>query len=246
MLVSWEILKDFSLTRKSSIQWIDLGYSYHTKCFDSAFVVECDLNKGTDDCIDFEANFKDTSNQKLDYKTDVDGAQIINPKFATSGRVYQSMFCSLETSKHNSLVSKDVDNGSNDQFVFKIYDVNGSEIMSGANESAAVLTTLEWRPTVGYDIQGFCIYQQTQPASDIYLNAIMAHNVPAAYGGSKVVIRGCNLKYGNYGNREMDWVGDSASVVDLDNTYYSHWNIVKIYHNAGVQHPIMVEVVWYV
>jgi hypothetical protein len=95
-------------------------------------------------------------------------------------------------------------------------------------------------------VQGFCVYQAAQPATNIYLSAVMAHNVPEEYGGSKVAIRGCNLKYANYGNRETDWVGDSASVITYDPVYYSHWNILKIYHDAGVQHSIMVEVVWYV
>jgi hypothetical protein len=245
MLVSWDIIKDFSLTRGTPIQWIDLGYSYHTKCFDSFFVLECDLNKGTEECTDFEDNFKNNGNKKIN-QTDSDGAQIINPKLATLGRVYQSMFCTLTTAKYSGVVAKNPDNTTNSQFVYKIYDSAGDEITDGINEADAVLTTLEWRPDSSYDIQGFCVYQQTQPTADIFLSGIMAHNIPAEYGGSKVAIRGCNIKYANYGNRETDWVGDSASVIQYDGTYFSHWNILKIYHGAGVQHDFMVEVVWYV
>lgn len=245
MVVTWSILKNFSVEKQISIQWIDLGYSYHAKCFDSMFVLECDILKDTDEGTDFELNFKDNGNKKI-CNLDSDGAQIVNPKLATLGRVYQSMFCTLITSKYSGVIAKNPDNTDNTQFLHKIYNAAGALITDSTNENLATLTTLEWRPTTGYDIQGFCVYQQTPPTTDIFLNGVMAHNVPAEYGGSKVSIRGCNMRYANYGNRETDWVGDSASVVDLDNTYYSHWNILKIYHNAGVQHPFMVEVVWYV
>lgn len=245
--LSWTQFKNFVTDKNLQPQYVEDNLLYKLFAFDGPMSVTCLLNKDeSSDTVDFETNMMPSANQRLEPQKDTDGAQIINPKLATSGRVYQSMFCTLTTSKYGGVIAKNPDNTSNGQFVYKIYDVNGDEITSGTNENDAVLTTLEWQPATGYDIQGFCVYQQSQPTTDIYLNAVMAHSVPAEYGGSKIAIRGCNLKYANYGNRETDWVGDSASVIAYDGTYYSHWNILKIYHNTGVQHNIMVEVVWYV
>lgn len=247
MDLSWSEFKTY-LSNKTNAQkhYVELEDAYIIEAINGPFRINCIISKGTSDATDFTTNYQVAWDKDWGLKLDTDNAQIVNPKLATEGRSYQSIFATLTTAKYNGVIAKDENNQNDTQFVCRIYDANGDEITSSANESQAVLTTVEWEPTVAYDIQGFCLYQKAQPTTDIFLNVIAAHHIPAAYGGSKVAIKGCNLRFAPYGARESDWVGDSTSAIALDTTYYSHHQILKLYHNAGVQHEAMLEVIWYV
>lgn len=63
MQADWLIFKNFAVDRKLSIQYVDLGDSYLLGATSRPFDLSCVLAKDTDDCTDFETNFKPTGNQ---------------------------------------------------------------------------------------------------------------------------------------------------------------------------------------
>ena len=66
MQVSWAILKNFVIAKGVCIQWLDLTDSYFLKATDGVFLIETSIFKAdaaNSDLIDFETNFKNTSNK---------------------------------------------------------------------------------------------------------------------------------------------------------------------------------------
>ena len=66
MQVSWAILKNFVVAKGVCIQWVDLTDSYFLKATDGVFLIETEIfraNPANLDLIDFETNFKNTSNK---------------------------------------------------------------------------------------------------------------------------------------------------------------------------------------
>ena len=245
MVVTWEILKDFSLTRASSIQWIDLGFSYHTKCFDSYFVVECDLVKGTGECTDFEENFKNIGNKRLGLITDEDGAQVTNPKFAGSGRSYNSLHFESTLGIAGSMYCKDRNGGDLSYVQAWTKKSDGSTITDPADNALAVETIILLNPEFSYDIQGFCLYQSAQPSSDIRMWGVLAPFAPVEYGGQKEVITGCNLAMAPYGLTFSDYVGDSATSVKYLGAGSNEMMLI-FKHGENTSHKIMGELFWYI
>jgi hypothetical protein len=62
MLVNWDVFKTF-INSNISVQSIDLDRSYWLKLFNGPFEIECNINKDTDECTDFETNFKSHCNK---------------------------------------------------------------------------------------------------------------------------------------------------------------------------------------
>lgn len=244
--VSWATFKSFVDTKGLRGQYVEDTLNYYLYCFDGGFTLECSLAKdASSDTVDFEDNYKDNFNLPIEI-IDSDGATIVNPKLATQGRGYQSLFAWTTIGKYDGMKCRDENNNLTSMFTQKIYNAAGDEITSALDEGTAVKTEIEFKPDRSYDIQGFCVYQKEQPTTNIFVNCISAHHVPAEYGGSRVAIRGCNLRNAPFGAREMDWVGDSTTAVNYDPTYLSHEHLMRIFHDAGVQHNIMIEVIWYV
>lgn len=244
--VSWAIFKAFVDSKNLRMQYVEDTLNYYLYCFDASFGLECSLAKDeSGDTVDFETNYKSSANLPLE-SVDADGAKLVNPKLASSGRTYRSTFINFDTSDLDSLVVTGWEGTDLGIGEIKLYDANGDEITDNANKANAVVTLVTMNQTSTYDLQGFCIYQSTQPSTDMYVSACIAPHIPKAYGGQVELIQGCNLKYSNFGNREMDWVGDSASTVPYDGTNYSHILGLKIIHGAGVTHHLQCEVIWYV
>jgi hypothetical protein len=244
--VSWSTFKSFVDGKGLRLQYVEDTENYYAYAFDGQFGLECALAKDESaDTVDFETNYVAIANLPME-SIDADGAKLVNPKLASSGRTYRSTFINFDTSDLDSLVVSGwagTDLGIGE---IKLYDALGDEITDNADKANAVVTLVTMNQTSTFDLQGFCIYQSAQPATDMYANACIAPHIPAIYGGTVELVQGCNLKYANYGNREMDWVGDSASTVTFDGTNYSHILGLKIIHNAGVTHHLQCEVIWYV
>lgn len=247
--VEWTYFKQFVADKSLLVQYIQGVDRYHILAFDEFYGIQCDLMMDSGaDTVDFETNYKNEANKSLGYKRDADGAQIVNPKLASNNRKYQSHFACVTLGKFNSLVAKDENNDNVTFFVQKLYKkVSGEwvEITDAGEEGLAEMTTLEWEPNISYDIQGFTVSQKTQPEYDIFLSAIAAWHL-SAFGLSVVSVKGCNLAMAPFGNREMDWVGDSATSVDKDVQYNSHHQIMRAFHPQNTNHRIMAEIIWYI
>lgn len=248
MIVSWTIFKDHVTSKGLFAQIvIDEDTRYVVVAFDGPLHLECELARdGNENTVDFETNFKNTANKKIGLLTDTENAQVVNPKLAGSGRRYVATFMNFSTSDLSSVVSKEWDQSDTGYASIKLYDASGAEITDNANKGNATTTILTVGNTKDCDIQGFCLYQSAQPTVDVYLYGAIAPHIPKQYGGTVECIQACNLRYANFGNREMDWVGDSASTVKYDPVYFSHLMQLKITHPAGFTHHLQCEVIWYV
>lgn len=243
---TWTNFKSIVDAKSLRIQAIEDVLFYRLYAYDGPFGIYCVLNKDNSaDTADYEDNYSSSVNSKLEY-VDLDGAKLVNPKLASSGRTYQSTFFNFATADLDSLFSKDWSGSDLSIVSLKLYDADGDEITDSANEGDAVATVLTVTQDRTFDLQGFCLYQKEQPSTDIYTYAAIAPHIPKAYGGTVELIQSCNLKYSNFGNREVDWVGDSASTINYDDVNYSHILSLKLIHAAGIQHHLQAEIVWYV
>lgn len=62
---SWSELKNFIATRKLPLQWVDLNGKYYVSAFDGVYSLFCELYEGDPDRTDFENNFKEDGNKRL-------------------------------------------------------------------------------------------------------------------------------------------------------------------------------------
>lgn len=70
LYVDWTTIKNFTVTRNLSLQWVICDNTYRLKCFDNFFSMDCSIPMdGNTDQIDFETNFKNKSNKPI--KTEV-------------------------------------------------------------------------------------------------------------------------------------------------------------------------------
>lgn len=122
----------------------------------------------------------------------------------------------------------------------KLYDSNNTLITSGANESNAVKTVVDWMPTHDYEIVGAKYFQNSIPTNDIYLWIIGVPDLGHAYGGSIFFGQGgINLKHVGSGNG-LDTDGRSSKYMTYNATYKTNKFRLVIKHPAGVQHTGMV------
>lgn len=63
MLDSWNNIKNISTAYGRSIQYVEFSDSYNIAMNHGSVTRECTLNKGTEDCNDFEANYKSDGNK---------------------------------------------------------------------------------------------------------------------------------------------------------------------------------------
>jgi hypothetical protein len=250
--VSWSFFKDWAIqNKKLNFQAIlDTSNVYNLIAADGSISVRTRIEKkaqGFEDAdqLDYELNFSQLANKKIDFAVDNDGAQLVNPKLAGDNTGYLATFFNFRTSDIDSLDSQAWDGSQTGLATIKLYDIVGKEL-SQANKDQAVCTVLNVAQTKKFYIQGFTIQQKTQPDVDAVLSAAFAPHIPKEYGGCKEVIQGCNLRYAPYGSREIDWVGDSTTGIDVDLDYFSHIMGLKIVHPPGFSHQLQCEVIWYV
>lgn len=243
----WQTFKTHHVVpKKLPLQYFDFDSHYMILAFDGPLEIRSRVEKDSGaDCLDFEENFLPTVNQRLGPIVDEDGAQIINPKFAGSGRAYNSLHFEVTIGIAGSLYCKDR-NGDNLSFVQSwTKKPDGSTITDPADNALAVETVVLLGPQFDYDIQGFCLYQNTRPATDIRMWGVLAPFAPVEYGGQKEVITGVNLRLSPYDKTFMDYVGDSATPVKYLGPG-SNEQMLIFKHEAGTSHKVMGELFWYV
>lgn len=250
--VTWAFFKQWAiLNKKLSFQEVlDISDVYNLIASDGPIVVCARIKKEiqgaeSEDQLDYENNYSALANRKIDFAVDTDGAQLVNPKLAGENTGYLATFFGFRTSDNQSLDSKNWDGQQTNIGSIKIFDAGGNEL-SDENKDQAVCTVLTVAQTKKFFIQGFTLQQKTQPDADLILCAAFAPHIPKQYGGCKEVIQGCNLRYAPYDNREIDWVGDSTTGIDVDLQNFSHIMGLKIFHPAGFSHQLQCEVIWYV
>lgn len=234
----WLSFKEFITLRGVSIQWVEIDNNYHLRGIDGAFHLGCFIPKdGNANQVDFETNFKATGNRTLE-PLDIDGTPILRNKIAKSGAAYRLVPFEVVTGTYNGIWAQDYATNNRPEFTHKIYDIDNIEITSSNNQALAVKTVIDFEPAYNYEIVGGMIHQQIRPTSDIRVFVVIVPDIPAAYGGSKEMIGGVNLKFIDPTSHIN---ADGRASKPLSYSATNHTNKVRIIikYDAGVQHQLM-------
>jgi hypothetical protein len=178
-----------------------------------------------------------TRPQKIDL--DTDGAAISRPKAAKKGWVFSLLDIEFKTAKIGSFYSKQKDGTDRTGIGIKFYDVNETEITSSENEANCVKTVVTFEPTYDYEVIGGQLQQIDKPVTDIRVWVIAVPDVPYAYGGSREMIGGVNLKFIDPTDK-IYADGRVAKLMSYSATYHTNKLEFTLKHEAGVQHDIMI------
>jgi hypothetical protein len=236
MLVSWDIFKNFVQVRCLSIQWVELDRSYSLVAIDGPFRLECSVDKDTDECVDFETNFKIIGNKSF---SDIDGTPVSRLKATKRGWIYAMVSIECATATLGSIYSKLPDGSDRTGFTYRIYDINNVEITDPINEINAIKTVVDFEPIFDYEIIGGQLQQREKPSSDIRVWIVAAPDIPVNYGGSKEMIGGINLIYLDPADK-INADGRVAKLIPYDPVYHSGKLRLILIHDAGVKHEFML------
>lgn len=223
------------VTNKGKLRWIDRETFYLLlyEDFESSVLKD----EGSEQ-TDFETNFKTQSNKSVE-NLDIDGATIIRTKAAKVGWTYQLYPVEFTTSKLNSLYSKKNDNTDRSGITYKIYDVDNVEITASENEVNVVKTIIDFEPPFDYEIIGGYVQQNTKPTTDCRVWVVGVPDVSEAYGGSKEMVGGVNLKFIDPTDK-ITADGRASKYMTYNATYHTNKLRLIVRHEAGLQHDLMI------
>lgn len=200
MKSQWSEFKAFVNARFLSIQYLEDSKFYYLKALDSAFIMQCDLDKNpsdTTELTDFETNYKSKGNQSF---SDIDGIPFARLKASKKGWSFWAVPIEITTSTlGGSVYCKDAAGTDISGITCKIYDGSNAEITTAgilnANLNTCVKTVLDFEPAFDYEMIGGALRINSNPSQDVRLWVIGAPDIPAIYGGSKEFASGVNLKF---------------------------------------------------
>lgn len=170
--------------------------------------------------------------------TDSENAPLNRTKTTKTGWHYQPHWLEINTSKYNTagFYNEDVDGNDLGYVTCKIYDTNGTEITSAANEANAVKTVITWEPTEDYEIVASKIFQASAPSVDVRLWVEGLPDVSYANGGSRFFAEGgVNLKMLGDG-AAADTDGRSSKYLTYNATYHTNKFEVTVKYPVGTAH----------
>lgn len=189
------------------------------------------------DKSDFETNYKPAGNKSI-ASIDTDGAQIVRTKAAKRGWTYTAIPVEVTTSKcGGDAYSKKADGTDRTYFTVKAYNASSVEVTSPglANINLATITSLvvDFEPPFDYEIIGGYLRVLTDVTSDIRVWIIAVPDVSEAYGGSKEMAGGINLRYLSPGNVfQVD--GRVTKILPYNATYHTNKLRFIFKHDAGI------------
>lgn len=176
---------------------------------------------------------------RIDQPVDTDNRIMIRPTASKAGWVFSLIPIEFTTSKLDSLYSKKADNTNRTGITYKIYDNTDTEITDALDENLAVKTIIDFEPTFDYEIIGGQIQQKTIPGSDVRLWVIAVPDISEAYGGSKEMVGGVNLKYIDPTDK-VQADGRVSKYMQYNTTYHTNKLRLMVRHSAGVQHDLLL------
>lgn len=186
---------------------------------------------------------------------DSDGAQITKPKTTNTGWHYEPRSIDYETGKYNSQYNRKhngdgmYDGTDYGDAWLTFLDAAGDVIVKGEGELDAafqarldtncVTTFLDWHANYSFDIIGGML-QTIAPEVTAYMWAIIAPDIPEAYGGSVPFLAGgFNLKFFD-GKIVEKFDGRGVKRITPDFVYNSSKFRIIIKHPAGLRIPVQV------
>jgi hypothetical protein len=172
-------------------------------------------------------------------QVDPDGATLIRPKAACSGWTYSLLPIEFTTAKLSALYAKKFNGDSRSGITYQIFDSDGDEITDAQYESDSVKTVVNFEPTYDYEIIGGHIQQHTKPTTDTRLYVVAVPDISEAYGGSKEMVGGVNLKFIDPTDR-ITADGRVSKYMSYSAAYHTNKISVIVKHEAGVQQDLLL------
>jgi hypothetical protein len=171
---------------------------------------------------------------------DVDGSVIIRPKAAKAGWTYHFTAPEFTTSTINSLYHKDVAGTDLNQCTVKYYDASGTELTAqGSCDTDCVKTVFSFEPAWDYEIIGGTIKTVGAVTENVRIWVIAVPDIPAAYGGSKVMVQSVNLKFIDP-NNGVEADGRASKFMTYSSTLHTNKLQLILKHPAGHKEDIMM------
>ena len=236
--IPWTGFKAFVTSKSLRMQYVDLSDTYFLFAFDGHFAVECKIYKDSGaDQTDFETNYQAGCNLTLDVK-DSDGATFSTNKACPAGWSFQKRYIELQTSNLTSIVNNNYDGTSWSDATIKCYNAGGTELTNqGDCDTDCVKTVFSWEPTYNYSIIGGGVYSPTVASTNVYSWLVAVPDVPALYGGCKVMVNQMNAK-----NEQRVYVdGRTGKILTYSATYHTNKLQLIIKHDAGLKHDMTLN-----
>jgi hypothetical protein len=233
--LSWSSFKA-QATIKGRVRIIDRDSFY--LCYYNDFETSV-LKDSTSDQTDLETNYLPFVNKSVD-NVDIDGATISRPKAAKAGWTYHLTAPEFSTSTIDSLYHKDVAGTDLNQCTVKYYDASNTELTTqGSCDTDCIKTVFSFEPQFDYEIIGGTIKTVGAVSVDVRCWVVAVPDIPAAYGGSKVMVQGVNLKFIDP-NNGIEADGRASKFMTYSPTLHTSKIQLIIKHPAGHKEGIMM------
>lgn len=171
---------------------------------------------------------------------DTDGSLILRQKAAKVGWIYHLTAPEFTTSTVGSLYNKNIDGNDLNEAVVKFYDINGDELSTqGSCDTDCVKTVFTFEPTWDYEIIGGTIKTYDDVIENVRVWVVAVPDIPAQYGGSKVMIQGVNLKFIDPNNGIVA-DGRASKYMTYSAVYHTSKLQAVVKHPAGHKASMMV------
>lgn len=170
------------------------------------------------------------------FQFDSDGALLSRVKQAPTGWTYQLRGIEFKTSDLSSLVNLDPNGNAITDANIKLYDASG---VLTTISSLAVKTVVDLEPAYDYYIIGGIAKILATPAGNVRLGIIAVPDVPAAYGGSKVMVSNVNFKYMGQ-NDKVDADGRASKQLSYSATNHTNKLRFILTHDPGATSDIAI------
>ena len=171
---------------------------------------------------------------------DTDNALIIRLKAAQAGWTYHLTAPEFTTSTVASLYHKNAAGTDLNECVVKYYDANDVELTTqGSCDTDCVKTVFYFEPTWNYEIIGGTLKTVSTVSENVRCWVIAVPDVPAIYGGSKVMVQGVNLKFIDP-NNGIEADGRATKFMTYNATYHTNKIQLIIKHPAGHKEDLMM------
>lgn len=247
-MIDWTSFKSLITSKNLYLQYTEDSYYYYLQAIDGQLTFKCNIDKNPSDSTDlddFVNNFKSLSTTNLPLtQLDTDGAQIVRNKAAKKGWTYAAVPIELSTSSlSTSIYSKLVDGTDRAGITLKAYDSNDAEVTTAGtdnvNLATIVKTVLDLEFPYNFEIIGGILRTETSIDSDMRLWIIAVPDISAAYGGSKEMCGGLNLKY-LAPNNEFAVDGRVTKYMTYNATYHTNKIRFIFLYPAGTTERLLV------
>jgi hypothetical protein len=239
--LSWSDFKVKVGIAKTRVRYVEREFFYHISLKDEVSTFETSVLKDDgSDQSDFESNYKAQANTVLPDTIDADGSRVVRSKAAKAGWTYQLTSPEFVTSTLSSLYHKDAAGDDLNHCLVKFFDSSNNELTDqGSCDTSCVKTVFSFEPPWDYEIIGGTIKTVDNVAQDVRVWVIGVPDIPEAYGGSKVMVQGVNLKFVDP-NNGIETDGRAAKYMTYSATYHTNKLQVIVKHPAGNKTELMV------